>query len=1107
MKTTTVAARQRGLKRRLMTTALLASTSLGVGMIGIAGAHATTTGTPFGGTPAAVPGTVEAANYDTGGQGVGYNVTTVYGTANNYRTDGVDLEVTSDTQGTTGTGAGYDIGWPIAGQWFHYTVDVATAGTYSVSLRLAAPSAVTDGLHIADSSGNNLSGNIDVPATGAWQAWTTVTTSVALSAGTQTLTVAEDNSGWNIHYMSFAWTSSTTTTAGNTTTTAWNTTTTAGNTTTTAGTGNSAGCSANATGTELSQTGWTASSNAPATYPSDAPANAIDGNLATRFSSDEMQASGTYLEVNLGSPRTFDTLDLEVPNSPTDYARGYEVNISSTGAAGSWTTVATCTGSSPSEIVYFGTQTAQYVQVELTTSLGYEWWSVDELDLWDGGSPGTTTTAVTTTTPVAPANCSATATGTELSQSRWTASSNAPATNSSDAPANAIDGKLHTAFSSEEAQESGIYLQVDLGSPQTFDTLELRLRKSSSEYARGYQVNISSTGAPGSWSTVATCTGSGSPEIVNFGLQTAQYVQVQLTTPYGSAWSVDELDLWNSALSRKTSVSNPFGPNVYLFTPAMSAKSIQTTLDNVFKTQETNQFGTQRYALLFAPGTYPVTANIGYYTSIMGLGMTPDAVNITGNLSVDAQWNGGNATENFWRSASNLEVTPSDGAATWAVAQAGPFRRMDVQGNLNLFPTAVPGSYSSGWASGGYIADSRVTGQVSLGGQQQWISRNSQFGSWTGSHYNYVFSGVNGAPAQSFPTPSDTTLATSPVTREEPFLYLDRANNYRVFVPSVQSNSTGTTWANGNTPGTSLPLSKFFIVQPSTATADIQNALNSRQDLLFTPGIYNITQTLHVNNPDTVIMGMGMPTLIPQGGINTMQVADVPGVEISGLLFDAGPQNSAALLTLGTQGSTSNFSSDPDTIQDVFFRIGGDQAGSATTSFIDNANYSIIDDIWAWRADHGTGVGWTVNPADTGLIVNGNNVTAYGLFVEHYEKTEIVWNGENGTDIFLQNENPYDPPSQAAWMASPTQDGYPALWVNPAVTSFQAYGLGSYCFFNQGVPIHNAMAYQAPVTPGVQFHDIMTAYLTGAGGIDSVINGTGAPVDAAHQVTDIVSYP
>jgi hypothetical protein len=153
---------------------------------------------PYGGTPAAVPGTVQAANYDTGGQGVAYNVTSVNGTANSYRSDGVDLEVCADT------GGGYDIGWTAIGQWFTYTVDVATAGTYTVGLRVAAPGAVTDALHIASSSGTNLSGDVNIPATGGYQTWTTVNATVTLPDGVQTLTVDQDNGGWNIHDLAFA---------------------------------------------------------------------------------------------------------------------------------------------------------------------------------------------------------------------------------------------------------------------------------------------------------------------------------------------------------------------------------------------------------------------------------------------------------------------------------------------------------------------------------------------------------------------------------------------------------------------------------------------------------------------------------------------------------------------------------------------------------------------------------------------------------------------------------------------------------------------------------------------------------------------------------------
>jgi hypothetical protein len=154
----------------------------------------------YSGSPAAVPGTVQAANYDTGGQGVGYNVNSVNGTADGYRSDGVDLESCTDTV----SGCGYDLGWTSQGQWFRYTLDVAAAGTYPLSLRVSAPSAVADAFHLTDSQGDALTGAESIPATGGWQTWTTVTDSVTLPAGRQTLLLDEDAGGWNIRYLAFA---------------------------------------------------------------------------------------------------------------------------------------------------------------------------------------------------------------------------------------------------------------------------------------------------------------------------------------------------------------------------------------------------------------------------------------------------------------------------------------------------------------------------------------------------------------------------------------------------------------------------------------------------------------------------------------------------------------------------------------------------------------------------------------------------------------------------------------------------------------------------------------------------------------------------------------
>jgi hypothetical protein len=587
----------------------------------------------------------------------------------------------------------------------------------------------------------------------------------------------------------------------------------------------------------------------------------------------------------------------------------------------------------------------------------------------------------------------------------------------------------------------------------------------------------------------------------------------------------------NSLAAPSASSSQPnFGSSVYIFNPSMPQSEIQATVDAVAKQQVSNQFGTQRYALLFEPGTYgskiaPLNFQIGYYTTVAGLGLSPNDVVINGSIYVRNQCFGLNdctALVNFWRSLSNLTInvtTPNFGCYTgefWAVSQAAPMRRVHINGQTTLMDYCTPPSF----ASGGFIADSEFdNGTVINGSQQQWLVRNSKLHGWTNGVWNQVFSGVVGAPAQCFPAQPNvcgpyTTLATSPVTREAPYLYIDSSGNYNVFVPSVQYNSVGTTWASGATPGSSIPIRKFFIAQPTDSAATINAALGSGSNLILTPGIYNLDQSIEVTRPDTVVIGLGFPTLIPENGIVSMTVANAKGMMISGMIFDAGATNSPVLLQVGSGHARSdNVASDPTTLSDVFFRIGGAQLGSATNSLVVNSKNVILDDIWAWRADHGNGVGWTSNTSDTGVIVNSDNVTAYGLFVEHYQKYEVISNGNGGTDIFFQNEMPYDPPSQAAWMEAPGVDGWAAFKVANTVTSFTGYGMGSYSFFNQGMNIYAAHAFEVPVTlPAASLHDLLTIFLDakhGKGGILNVVNDTGGSSTIANPdvPVTVVSYP
>ncbi len=549
------------------------------------------------------------------------------------------------------------------------------------------------------------------------------------------------------------------------------------------------------------------------------------------------------------------------------------------------------------------------------------------------------------------------------------------------------------------------------------------------------------------------------------------------------------------------------GPNVFVFSTSMPASTIQNDINQVYATQQSNQFGTQRYELMFEPGTYNVSIPVGFYTEVVGLGQNPSQTVITGGgIHADAAWNGGNATTNFWRGVENITIDPSSGSTEWAVSQADPMRRVNIDGNLVL-DDDTSGNTTSNWSSGGFISDSVVTGQVNSGTQQQFIMRNDRLGSWTGSNWNMVFVGSTGVPGQSFPNPPYTTVGQTPTVDEKPYVYIDSAGNWDVFVPSNRTNSSGVSWASGNTPGTSLPLSDFYIATPSSTVAQINAALAGGQDLLFTPGVYQVNGTINVTRADSVVLGLGLATLVSNGGNTILQTADVDGVRVGGLIFDAGSTNSSVLVQVGPSGSSAGHAADPAVLSDVFARIGGATAGKATQTLQVNSANVVGDDLWLWRADHGNGgtVGWTTNTAANGLVVNGANVTMYGLAVEHYQAVQVQWNGNGGADYFYQSEMPYDPPSQSAWMDG-SADGYPSIAVASGVTSFAAYGLGVYCFFNVNPSEISANALTSPSSSGVQWHDMVTVSLGGTGTIQHFINGTGGTVNSGSTVADLTSY-
>ncbi|WP_239476165.1 discoidin domain-containing protein [Streptomyces sp. CS090A] len=661
----------------------------------------------------------------------------------------------------------------------------------------------------------------------------------------------------------------------------------------------------------------------------------------------------------------------------------------------------------------------------------------------------------------------------------------------------AVDGNANTRWSSAASDPQ--WIRVDLGATTRLSQVVLDWETA---YGKGYRVELSTNGS--SWSTAyQTTTGDGGTDTLNISGE-ARYVRVYGTargTGYGfSLWEFKVYGESGGTGGPQLPGGGDLGPNVHVFDP--STPNIQAKLDEVFDQQEASHFGNGRHQFLFKPGTYNnLNAEIGFYTSISGLGLKPDDTTINGDVTVDAGWFNGNATQNFWRSAENLAVNPVSGTNRWAVSQAASFRRMHVKGGLNLAPNGY------GWASGGYIADSKIDGQVGNYSQQQWYTRESSIGGWSNSVWNQTFSGVEGAPATSFPEPRYTTLQTTPISREKPFLYLD-GNTYKVFVPAKRTNARGVSW-NGTPQGTSIDLNQFYVVKPGATAATINQALAQGLNLLFTPGIYHVDQTINVNRADTVVLGLGLATIIPDNGVTAMKVADVDGVKLAGFLIDAGTVNSPTLLELGPQNSSADHSANPTSIQDVYVRIGGAGAGKATTSIAVHSDDVIIDHTWVWRADHGEGVGWETNRADYGVRVYGDDVLATGLFVEHFNKYDVEWYGERGRTIFYQNEKAYDAPNQAAIQNGDTK-GFAAYRVDDSVDVHEGWGMGSYCNYNVDPTIRQDHGFKAPVKPGVKFHSLLVVSLGGMGHYNHVINDTGAstvPAGTSTVPSTLVSFP
>ncbi|MCL2796587.1 MAG: Ig-like domain-containing protein [Firmicutes bacterium] len=575
-----------------------------------------------------------------------------------------------------------------------------------------------------------------------------------------------------------------------------------------------------------------------------------------------------------------------------------------------------------------------------------------------------------------------------------------------------------------------------------------------------------------------------------------------------------------------------FGENVYFYDakhdsmPAI-LKDVNRIADAMRSSAGVVQMSYERFSLYFKPGNYPfgtlesgqeypdtrgARLDVGFYTTLAGLGLLPTQTRIGATVYTPPALahtnNGGsNATHNFWRSIENFEVYRPQGMAStprlnWAVSQAAPMRRISTASGISTDYNA-----NGGWGSGGFTGDCRFGGGVGAGGQQQWYTRNSHFGSGAMSGIawnNFCIASTGSKFSNSYLTGGTGTFVDSPIKqmREKPFLYYDTTvNDYKVFVPGLRQNASGVSWSDISPgPGESYDISEFYMAKPGDSASKINSRLAGGKHLFLRPGMYECEEPIFVGEENAVVIGTGMPSLYPveDNGEGVMLVSDVSGVTLAGFVVDA-YGDTKYLLRVGEPGSNKNHAQNPTFISDVFARVGGfpSVAVNAEVSVDIHSNDVIGDHFWIWLADHGRFTGWARNTGAFGLIVHGDRVTMHGLFVEHYQKYQTLWLGNYGETFFYQNELPYTVPSQEAWMAQDGAKGWSAFKVANTVDNFHGIGFGSYSTIRlSGGNILLNNAYEAPNKPGVKLEALYANNISdGTNGFVNMINDYGGRVN------------
>src|SRR4051794_14031860 len=585
--------------------------------------------------------------------------------------------------------------------------------------------------------------------------------------------------------------------------------------------------------------------------------------------------------------------------------------------------------------------------------------------------------------------------------------------------------------------------------------------------------------------------------------------------------------------------SNPFGANVTIFNPSMSVASINAALNA--------PSGNQRRQFFFLPGTYgdpsitPVTATtnnviqaqVASGTKVSGLGSSPCDVVINGALSIN---NGGLAIRPS--QMSNLTINPIQinvptNGMLWYTSQTATWRRVNLLGNLYVSPVVQsPGKCQNpctnpadinlvpGVANGFVMANSVVTGRIingdglnrpgveGFGGNSDIYFQQDSIGGYTGFGSDMVFAGTLGAPATDFRpgvegangtfavTPGHiTTVDTVPVVREEPYVYYD-GSQFRVFRPSAQFDVRGPNWDQAGQ-GDSLPLSSFYIAAPATDTATtINTQLAAGKHILLNPGTYVLNAPVTVAQPDKVVFGLGDPILRADNTATIVVKDSAPGTVLGGFNADGRPFSATDLgavpfaenqVVIGDTPHGAGSKTNPTSLNDI------SSVSGAKTDVLVNQDYVVMNQGQI-QSNNNSGNGytttnWLAESSNYGMVVNGDHVMWQGIWLEHFKKTQVTWNGEDGQVLFFQNERPltvpFDVPGEIGvqphvWKMAPDFDGYPALAVSENVNKFTLHGFQSWSRLGNGCYCNVTSLITTPVKPGVKLYSLFTGMILGS---------------------------